>query len=270
MKMFVNLCVLGLAFLVNVGASPVNVEDIDGPPLGPEDFSMADQVQDDFEFERDPIELGGQFEGDIILPSHDNTHRNAVRDPAEKWPKAIIPYTISPWFSKRERGVIAKSIQILEKKTCIRVKPRTKNERAYIKIVRRGGCSSYVGMKGGAQDLTLGGDCAKRSAIVLHELMHAAGFYHEHSRSDRDEYVQIKYENIREDRKNNFDKKNLIESDNLGTKYDYCSLMHYSSKAWSKNKKPTIVALKNTRCELGQREGLSDTDILKLNKLYQC
>ena len=35
------------------------------------------------------------------------------------------------------------------------------------------------------------------------------------------------------------------------------------------NKKPTIVALKNTRCELGQREGLSDTDILKLNKLYQ-
>jgi len=268
MKMFVNLCVLGLAFLVNVGASPVNVEDIDGPPLGPEDFSMADQVQDDFEFERDPIELAGQFEGDIILPSHDNTHRNAVRDPAEKWPKAIIPYTISSRFSKHERRIIAKSIQILEKKTCIRVKPRT-NERAYIKFVGGEGCSSYVGMQGGKQDITLGVGCLHQG-IILHELMHAAGFSHEHSRSDRDEYIKINYENIREGKENNFDKKNLIEFDNLGTKYDYCSLMHYSSYTWSKNEKPTIVALKNTRCELGKGEDFSDTDILKLNKLYQC
>ena len=49
--------------------------------------SMADQVQDDFEFERDPIELAGQFEGDIILPSHDNTHR--VRKQTKKRKKNL-------------------------------------------------------------------------------------------------------------------------------------------------------------------------------------
>ena len=49
--------------------------------------SMADQVQDVIEFETDLIELAGQFEGDIILPSHDNTHR--VRKQTKKRKKNL-------------------------------------------------------------------------------------------------------------------------------------------------------------------------------------
>ena len=62
-------------------------------------------------------------------------------------------------------------------------------------------CSSYVGMiNNGALDVSLDDGCVWkiRPGIVLHELMHAAGFFHEHTRPDRDIFVRINFENILE------------------------------------------------------------------------
>ena len=61
--------------------------------------------------------------------------------------------------------------------------------------------SSYVGMiNNGAQDVSLDDGCVWkiRPGIVLHELMHAAGFFHEHTRPDRDIFIRINFENILE------------------------------------------------------------------------
>ena len=55
--------------------------------------------------------------------------------------------------------------------------------------------------------------------------MHAIGFYHEHSRVDRDEYVKVQYNNIKRKKWNNFKKQ--TESHSYGLKYDYHSIMHY-------------------------------------------
>ena len=63
--------------------------------------------------------------------------------------------------------------------------------------------------------------------MVTHEIGHALGMYHEHSRSDRDNYVQVIYDNIQTGKEDNF---NSFPTNNYGVPYDFYSMMHYSSK----------------------------------------
>lgn len=58
-------------------------------------------------------------------------------------------------------------------------------------------CWSYVGDDGKGQDVSIGAGCDTK-AVVEHELLHALGFYHEQSRSDRDDYVKIWWDQIEE------------------------------------------------------------------------
>lgn len=57
-------------------------------------------------------------------------------------------------------------------------------------------CCSYVGRRGGGpQAISIGKNCDK-FGIVVHELGHVIGFWHEHTRPDRDEHVGIIRDNI--------------------------------------------------------------------------
>lgn len=55
-------------------------------------------------------------------------------------------------------------------------------------------CASYVGFQGGAQSLYFGRVC--NVGNLCHELMHALGLHHEHTRPDRDQYVTIQWDNV--------------------------------------------------------------------------
>ncbi|MGH9667547.1 MAG: M12 family metallopeptidase, partial [Bryobacteraceae bacterium] len=100
-----------------------------------------------------------------------------------------------------------------------------------------GGCESNVGMSGGVQ--TLGGsiDCAV--SVLLHEMGHAAGLWHEQSRVDRDAYVNVIYSNIDKPLYYNFNQLHGNEVD-LGF-YDYGSIMHYFASAFSKFGQPPTL-----------------------------
>ena len=47
----------------------------------------------------------------------------------------------------------------------------------------------------GFQELSIDEGC-ETTDTILHEMFHAMGFYHEHSRPDRNNYVKILWENI--------------------------------------------------------------------------
>lgn len=49
---------------------------------------------------------------------------------------------------------------------------------------------------GGMQRVSLDGHGCIYVGTAIHQLMHAVGFFHEHTRNDRDNYVTIHYENV--------------------------------------------------------------------------
>ena len=60
------------------------------------------------------------------------------------------------------------------------------------------GCYSHVGRRStfAEQYINLGRFCLY-SRIIIHELIHALGFFHEHNRLDRNDYVFVDFDNVR-------------------------------------------------------------------------
>ncbi|GIY57597.1 zinc metalloproteinase nas-14 [Caerostris darwini] len=118
--------------------------------------------------------------------------------------------------------------------------------------------------------------CINRGTVI-HEFLHALGFWHEHSRSDRDDYIEILWGNVMSEEKQTNFAKHLPEALNfLKFPYDYQSVMHYDAYAFSKSPKlPTMKPKKtNVRLrDLGRAKAvgiLTDTDRQKINSLYEC
>ena len=100
--------------------------------------------------------------------------------------------------AQSELNIINAAFREISSKTCITFKARS-SETNYVYIQRGGagsGCWSYVGRQGGRQDLNLQSPGCVYTGIVAHELIHAIGFFHEQSRTDRDDYVTINWSNI--------------------------------------------------------------------------
>ena len=58
-------------------------------------------------------------------------------------------------------------------------------------------CYSYIGQQSGPQRISLASPGCLNKGIAIHEMMHCAGFFHEQSRLDRDNYIYINWGNIR-------------------------------------------------------------------------
>ena len=109
----------------------------------------------------------------------------------------------------------------------------------------------------------------------MHELGHVLGFFHEHQRPDRDEFITINKEEINYDIAGDAFEKQGDYIDSLEVEYDYASIMHYSKRAFSKDGNDVFTIKEGKelpKClpEVGQRKTISRKDIEQVNKLYNC
>lgn len=153
----------------------------------------------------------------------------------------------------------------IELVSCIRFTPR-KNSKDFLNIFSGKHCKSNLGRTGGGQPLSLNWRICFEKGIIIHELLHALGYIHMHNRPDRDKYVKILWKNIDPNWFNEFNRVDPSNFNHLGTPYDYQSIMHYGATAFTKNGAVTI----RTNEPIGQRYGLSEGDIRRINNKYSC
>uniref|UniRef100_A0A803K227 Metalloendopeptidase n=1 Tax=Xenopus tropicalis TaxID=8364 RepID=A0A803K227_XENTR len=238
---------------------------------GEENKSMFDRL---YEVNKDALPFTGKYivsNLDIALKLGKSA--NTCPKGICLWPKSSdglvrIPYVISSDYSSYSNALFQASFKGFADTTCIRLVPRT-SETDYLSFESLNGCWSPIGRTGGAQTVSVQQSGCMWTSIIEHEIIHSLGLHHEHVRSDRDKYVSVQWNNISPGNTGNFQ---MTDTNNMNlTKYDYNSLMHYSSTAFSINGNlPTLIAVPDSSVSFGNAFMMSDLDIKKLNTLYKC
>lgn len=209
-------------------------------------------------------------------PAQEKMLRNSV-EPEQTWLEGIVAYVIDPTYSFTERQIILDSIKELgaimsdRGTACLRFVERQKEEDFLYISGQLVGCWADVGRQGGNQTVSISrASACVTKGTVMHEIMHALGFWHEHNRPDRDQYIEIITPNIRIDHLSDF---KINNNGKVSVEYDFYSIMHYKTNQFSKvSHLKTIRILKANINEslVGQRDELSSKDKERIMLLYGC
>ena len=166
------------------------------------------------------------FQGDIVigedelLKSHTRGAGILPSSP-QKWSDNKVYYVIDS--SIPDATAIKAALKDWQQNSNLTFFPRA-NQRNYIKFTQSTVNNSHIGMKGGEQIINLINSNSK--GVIMHEIGHALGLWHEHCRKDRDHYIIINWNNIVPAKRFNFD---IYDSGMDYGPFDFNSIMLYDS-----------------------------------------
>lgn len=177
------------------------------------------------------------------------------------WPNNTLYYVIDPTITNPAR--IQAAIDHWTSRTPLKLVQRVA-ETDYVRFVpTTGQCASSAGRIGGQQTIVLD-EAGCDLGAVIHEIGHAWGLLHEQSRLDRNTWLTMLYENIDSTLFSQFFQ--FRPARDVGY-YDYGSIMHYPTVAFSlKNK--IVEESVPPGIPIGQRNGLSAGDIDNISRIY--
>ena len=216
---------------------------------------------------RELLEIDGKsFESidDMIIEVKGTGLLSTQYKNVKKWANGEIPVSFSDDYTEDEKDTFFQACDWWEQIAKVSCKERTSQADYVFVQADEKVNNSFIGRVGGKQVMKI----ASRSnmGVIAHELAHALGFAHQQNSPERDKFVEINWQNIKKGKGHNF--KKLSKAILFGD-YDYCSIMHYSRLAFSKNGDETINVLRrNVGCTVGQRGELSGEDKLGMIAAY--
>lgn len=185
------------------------------------------------------------------------------------WPNGEVYYEFDENASQELISNAVSAMEELSTTTGVHFTAATSNTPNRIHFQCESVNNSYVGMRGGVQPINIYNDTYKY--IIMHEILHALGVFHEQSRSDRDDYITVNWDNIKTRARPNFYKKNDSEVYNIGS-FNFESIMLYPSIIYDPDfvydySLPAMTKLDGS-CFVANRSYLSYGDIRTVKAIY--
>ncbi|XP_071524563.1 seminal metalloprotease 1-like [Panulirus ornatus] len=224
-----------------------------------------------------PTESKTNWKSKDLLADAKGRSRPAAKMLKKRWPNNTVHIRFVADFPEKYRRQVRAAMAALNDLTCLTIKEAPNPKTYAIKVDwKERACFAFRGyakFAKGMQIINLHPICfGDRLGTVIHELIHAIAFDHQHVRVDRDKYLTIHKDRISKENFSNF-KRSSGKYDflwTLGLPYDFNSVMHYGVKSFSTGKENTITLKQKFPGEVGQKSGPSRSDIAAINRLYEC